>query len=142
MEKRKEKAQPRLGFLLAAGWDDLLLVGRSGSGSCFSRLGSIGGRSGSGGGFSGLGRFGGGSGRGGGRGSGSGRSFFLLGASGNGESNESGDEQRLFHLGPFIDKDVKARIFRVAGLDAGQRSSLAQSRRGSARQGRRKGSCR
>ena len=33
MEKRKEKAQPRLGFLLAAGWDDLLLVGRSGSGS-------------------------------------------------------------------------------------------------------------
>lgn len=89
------------GFFIA---DNAELLGGSSRGGSFSSRGG----SGSGNGFSsgsgsrGGGRSGGSRSRGGSFGS-RGGSFLLL-ASGDGESGESNDEQRLVHVIPFIDK--------------------------------------
>lgn len=110
----------------------LLLVG----GSSFSRLGSVSSRSSA---FGGLGSVSGGSSSrsfGSGSGGSSSRSFssgsrgrgrsgfFLLAASGDGQSNESSNQERLFHLLiPFME-ERKVQIRNYSEADRGGSTSL------------------
>lgn len=109
-----KNARPKSGVFLAdCSADKLLLVG-GGSGSSFSGLCISSGSSGRGSGFR-SGRSCGSSSRSGGSSSGSFSSrsggFFFFAASGHGQSNEGSNEEGLFHLITFIDKDnVQARL--------------------------------
>lgn len=97
--RAKKKGQPKLALFVPELAGLLLRLflrgfGRSGSrgsggGSSRGGIGRGGSRSSSGGGDRSRGRSGG---------------FFLLATSGDGQGHEGGDEQRLFHLIPLIDK--------------------------------------